>query len=76
MGQGGYDAFVVKANANTKEPIMGAELVGHVVQLVVNGEPVLFGLAEYVTRDGWVGIRGPGGRLDEAPLEQVEPDPT
>ncbi len=36
----------------------------------------VFGLAEYVTPDNWVGIRQPGGRLDEFPLAYVTIDPT
>lgn len=37
-----------------------------------------FGIAEYVTADGWVGIRQPqhGNRLDEYPVARVEFDPT
>lgn len=46
-------------------------LKNSVVKYVVNGAVVFQGVAEYVTSDGWVGIRQADGRLDEAPLRLV-----
>jgi hypothetical protein len=37
----------------------------------VDGTVVFGGICEYVTADGWVGIRQPDGRLDEAPAAGV-----
>lgn len=50
--------------------------VGWVVQYVVNGIVSFWGVAEYVTKDGWVGIRQADGGLDEAPIKLVRYDPT
>ena len=44
------------------------------VQYVAGGRVSFWGVAEYVTADGWVGIRQVGGRLDEAPLSNVQLD--
>lgn len=58
-------------NTNTNKNIQQ----GDVVQFVVNGKIMFFGKAEYITH-GWVGIRQPSGRIDEAPISHVEIDPT
>ena len=52
-----------------------SEYIGHVVQYMVDGEIVFWGVAEYVAGN-WVGIRQVDGRLDEAPASHVVPDPT
>jgi hypothetical protein len=36
-------------------------------------EAAFAGVAEYMTHDGWVGIRQEGGRLDEAKFQLVQP---
>ncbi len=36
----------------------------------------LFGVSEYRTEDGWVGVRQHGGRLDEFPERDLEICPT
>ncbi len=52
------------------------------VDVVIGGNAVCFGNAEYLTADNYVGVRQPGGglggrnRLDEFPLEVVFVDPT
>lgn len=35
----------------------------------------LFGVAEYLTPDGFLGIRQPGGRLDEVQASRCAVDP-
>lgn len=51
-------------------------MIGHVVQYVLNNELVFWGIAEYATVDGWVGIRQFDGSLDEAQVKFVIADPT
>lgn len=58
----------------TRDGIDAAELIGAVVQTNLGGG--FFGIAEYLTADGWFGIRQPGGRLDECKAEWCEVDPT
>ena len=53
---------------------MGSKFLGHAVQDKMGTR--IFGIAEYVTTDGWVGVRGPRRRLDEIPLARVMFDPT
>lgn len=50
--------------------------IGAVVMYVVNGVVGFWGIAEYVTKDGWIGIRQADGGLDEAPAHLVQYDPT
>lgn len=60
----------------SKRPKQAPHLVlGAVVQYVLDGQVVFGGICEYVTADGWVGIRC-GRRIDEAPAARVEIDPT
>ena len=49
-------------------------LVGEVVQDSLGGD--IFGILEYVTADGWAGVRGPHRRLDEVQVVRLEVDPT
>ncbi len=42
----------------------------------VDSDCGIWGAPEYVTPDGWVGVRGPGGRLDEVQASRIFPDPT
>jgi hypothetical protein len=51
-------------------------LIGHLVLYRYEGLTLFWGIAEYLTPDGWFGIRQAGGRLDEAPAALCEPDPT
>lgn len=55
---------------------MQNDMVGQLVQYMLYGKIVFFGIAEYITKDGWVGIRQPhdGNRLDEAPISLVQFD--
>jgi hypothetical protein len=57
----------------TRDGIDAAELIGQVVQCPSLN---LFGVAEYVTQDGFLGIRQPGGRLDEVQANRCQVDPT
>lgn len=50
------------------------QMIGRAVQ--VKGDASFFGVLEYVTLDGWAGIRGPGRRLDEVQVSRLELDPT
>jgi hypothetical protein len=50
------------------------QMVGQVVQDKMGGE--IFGILEYVTADGWAGVRGPFKRLDEIQVSRLELDPT
>lgn len=51
-------------------------LTGSLVVVEIGGVEVCFGVAEYLTADGWYGVRQPGGRLDEFAAELCRPDPT
>jgi hypothetical protein len=51
-------------------------LIGCLVLYRYEGLTIFWGIAEYLTPDGWFGIRQAGGRLDEAPASLCEPDPT
>lgn len=55
---------------------MQNDMIGQLVQYVFKGSVVFFGIAEYITKDGFVGIRQPheGNRLDEAPISLVQFD--
>lgn len=54
--------------------ILSSSLIGHLVAYRLNGVTVLWGRAEYLTADGWVGVRQVGGRLDECPADLVVAD--
>lgn len=60
----------------TAEAKTAIERFGKIAVQTTDGN--VFGLAEYVTDDGWIGIRQPqaGNRLDEYPAGRVEFDPT
>jgi hypothetical protein len=47
-------------------------MTGKQVVYSVRGVLMWHGTAEYVTLDGWVGIRQSNGRIDEAPIGNVE----
>lgn len=49
------------------------QMVGQTVQAV---DSDIFGTLEYVTADGWAGVRGPFRRLDEIQVSRLELDPT
>lgn len=49
------------------------QMVGQMVQGV---DSEIAGILEYVTADGWAGVRGPHRRLDEIQVERLELDPT
>lgn len=49
------------------------KLVGQMVQAV---DSDIAGVLEYLTVDGWAGIRGPFRRLDEVQVARLEVDPT
>lgn len=49
------------------------KMVGQAVQAK---DSDIFGVLEYVTADGWAGIRGPFRRLDEIQVGRLEVDPT
>lgn len=49
------------------------KVVGFVVQ---SDDSEIFGILEYVTADGWAGVRGPRGCLDEIQVGRIYPDPT
>jgi hypothetical protein len=53
-----------------------SKLVGTLVIVSIKGVEVCFGIAEYLTTDGYFGVRQPGGRLDEFAVEFCTPDPT
>jgi hypothetical protein len=65
---------------------MNARLIGNLVQVRVEnrGAMLCWGIAEYVTDDGYVGVRQRGGapladggnRLDEFPVSWIRPDKT
>lgn len=65
-------------NPETRElvEVEPARMVGHLVRYWLGGTLVFWGLAEYLTADGWFGIRQPGGCLDEAPADKCDLDPT
>jgi hypothetical protein len=54
---------------------MDARMIGHAVQMRVGGVLVAGGVLEYLTADGWCGVRE-GRCLYEWPLAAVEIDPT
>jgi hypothetical protein len=60
-------------NATTRDGIDASGLINQVVRCSSMG---LFGVVEYVTPDGFLGIRQPGGRLDEVQADRCEVDPT
>lgn len=60
----------------TRDGLTPEALVGRTVMYRVDGVTVFWGQAEYLTRDGWFGIRQHGGRLDEAPVALCMADPT
>lgn len=45
------------------------KMVGWVVQ---GKDSDIFGILEYVTEDGWAGIRGPYNGLDEIQVERLQ----
>jgi hypothetical protein len=49
------------------------KVIGFAVQ---SDSSEIFGTLEYVTADGWGGVRGPSGRLDEIQVGRIYPDPT
>ena len=49
------------------------QMVGQSVQAK---DSDIFGILEYVTADGWAGVRGPFKRLDEIQVNRLEMDPT
>jgi hypothetical protein len=58
------------------------DFTGFAVMVVIGGVLVCWGVAEYLTPDGYYGVRQVGGgfagcnRLDEFPAACVTPDPT
>lgn len=58
-------------NLDDRGPVIRAteaNLIGRAVESDFYTD--LFGILEYV-RDGWAGVRGPFGRLDEYPAERI-----
>ena len=51
--------------------------VGTVVIYTVNGQQSdIWGRLAYYTADGWAGIQGPSGRIDEVRADMLMIDPT
>lgn len=48
------------------------QLIGKPVVYEVNGNQAFDGILEYI-RDGWAGIRGADGRIDEVPSHMIRP---
>lgn len=57
----------------TRDGQNAADLIDQVIQCP---ELNLFGIAEYLTADGFFGIRQPGGRIDEVQAGRCMADPT
>jgi hypothetical protein len=57
----------------TRDDLNATSLINAVVQCP---DLDLFGVVEYLTPDGFFGIRQPGGRLDEVQASRCVVDPT
>lgn len=77
----GYEPASVRAAQADAAATLRAALAARrpvAVQVVIRGEVAWWGLAEYVTADGYVGVRDASspGRVDEVAAEHVVIDPT
>lgn len=47
------------------------KMVGQMGAVVQAVDSEIWGIIEYVTADGWAGVRGPGKRLDEIQVSRI-----